>query len=160
MRTGDDIQAGLSQGEGACGLACRPRKISSIRPQRKSPSRRAMRSCVRQQPWSSRVAGMPWAYRVVAGGTSRCACDDDGEFGAGEKLAQVLDSCKSANVLIGVTRQGERLPHCSHFSLTKFGQHRWPHFVGCARALLKEHDGRQRPASAKGPPRRQAKKRV
>ena len=116
-----------------------------------------MRASVRTQQWCSRVVGMPWAYRTVGtDGMCRCACDDDGEFGAGGKLAQLLDSCKATNVLIGVTRQGERLPHCSQFSLTKFGQHRWPHFVGCARALLggrgqaKSHRDRcGRPSSAR-----------
>lgn len=103
----------------------------------------AMRWWVRQQPWASRVVCMPWAFRIVGadGTVVTTQCDDDGEFGAGGKLAHLLETSKAANVLVGVTRQGGRLPHCSQFSLTKFGKHRWPHFVGCARALLEEERG-------------------
>eukprot|EP00966_Prymnesium_polylepis_P289718 6692015-Prymnesium_polylepis.1 len=101
-----------------------------------------MRAWVRQQPWAPRVVCMPWAYRAVGSdGNVLKRCDDDGEFGAGGKLALLLDSCKASNVLVGVTRQGGRLPHCSQFSLTKFGQHRWPHFVGSARALVEQGHG-------------------
>jgi hypothetical protein len=108
-----------------------------------------MRAWVRQQPWASRVVCMPWACRVIGSdGNLLKRCDDDGEFGAGGKLALLLDSIRASNVMVGVTRQGERLPHCSQFSLAKFGQHRWPHFVGSARSLLAQGHGHM-PVSAR-----------